>query len=140
MSLLAYSVSEKISIALTGLFGMYKRSFEDPYPGAMLCFFTTLSNVWVIVMFIVMSIVQIYTGDVNYYSSSQSELYPIIKGGFTFAILITFLVFHFILRPSITKYKSKYVLYSAKNITLHYMVPILTVVDYLIFDEKGRYK
>ena len=58
------------------------------------------------------------------------------KKGVTVCIMLTFLVYHFALRPVISSEN----FWKLSNFCLHYFVPLFTFADYLIFDKKGDLK
>lgn len=60
-----------------------------------------------------------------------------VKNGATVLVFLTFLVFHFILRPGIqTGYWAEYVS-GFDNLCVHYLCPLWFLADYLLFDAKG---
>lgn len=59
-----------------------------------------------------------------------------LKGGITMVILLTGMVYHFMLRP-IAKPED---FWTINNILLHYVVPITTVIDWLVFDRPRTYR
>jgi hypothetical protein len=61
-----------------------------------------------------------------------------VKTGATVLVFLTFLVFHFILRPGIqTGYWAEY-LNGFDNVCVHYLCPLWFLADYLVFDPKGK--
>jgi hypothetical protein len=62
------------------------------------------------------------------------------KGGATIAILVTFLVFHFIIRPFLTGPDFSEYPFGVGSILCHYVTPLWFLADYLAFDKKGSYK
>ena len=67
----------------------------------------------------------------------KETFYPRFKGAVTTSITLTFLIYHFLLSPTAEDYKGVFYI---RNIILHYIVPIMTIFDYIIFDKKGFYK
>ncbi|MGI6689939.1 MAG: Pr6Pr family membrane protein [Christensenellales bacterium] len=67
--------------------------------------------------------------------AGQAPVFPRRAGTVRFAmatgILLTFAGFSMLLLPSIPR---QY-MFSAENILVHYLVPLMTVLDYLLFDE-----
>ena len=53
------------------------------------------------------------------------------------SITVTFLVYHFLLSPTSGDLNG---LDYVRNLMVHYIVPIMTILDYIIFDIKGIYK
>lgn len=64
---------------------------------------------------------------------------PKIKGATTMAITITFLVFHFMLRPTLFDMGLGDYATSPANFMVHYFTPIMFIMDYLLFDKKNNY-
>ena len=56
------------------------------------------------------------------------------------AIMITMLVFNFILRPFMTDMDGVMELNSLPNYIVHVIEPLLVIFDYILFDEKGIFK
>lgn len=59
-----------------------------------------------------------------------------VKGGLVIAILLTCLVYNILLAP-LKKPAEHFVFH---NLALHYAVPILFVIDWLLFDPKDNYR
>ena len=68
-----------------------------------------------------------------------SGCYYTLKGGATICIALTFLVYHFVLRPALFAMNGAIGsgTESIANLLLHYVVPLMTVADWLLFDKKG---
>jgi hypothetical protein len=71
-----------------------------------------------------------------------------VKGAVTLAITITFVIFHFVLRPILFTMGSAtnspfaeggYFL-STSNFLVHYATPIMTLADWLLFTPKGEWR
>lgn len=98
-----------------------------------LIFFTIQSN---LLGLIIMSLMVYY----GLKGKSVHEKAPILftfKHIITMNLLITFLGFHFLLRPTLIGNDPTGYLTSIENILNHYVVPIMFIIDYLVFDEKG---
>ncbi|MCD8178044.1 MAG: Pr6Pr family membrane protein [Tannerellaceae bacterium] len=65
---------------------------------------------------------------------------PRFKGAVMFAITVTGLIFHFVLRPHLFTMGNAEYANSMANTLVHYVVPLMTVADWLLFDPKGRFK
>lgn len=65
---------------------------------------------------------------------------PRFKGALIFAITVTGLIYHFILRPTLFSMGNGDQVYSTANYLVHYAVPLLTVFDWILFDPKGQFK
>jgi hypothetical protein len=65
-----------------------------------------------------------------------------VKGMVTLCVFLTFLIFHFVLRPTLFTMGGDIGLYtlSPANILVHYVTPLLSVADWLLFDRKGKFR
>lgn len=94
--------------------------------------FTTLSNLLCVIYFILDIIYLIH----NYDKKTLVEWFPLLKGIATMAITLTLIVAHFVLKMSFS-------FDSFTNMSflgLHYIVPIMTILDWILFDKKGFIK
>lgn len=96
------------------------------------CMFTTLSNLLCVIYFI-LDIVYLIR---NYNKKTLVEWFPLLKGITTMAITLTFIVAHFVLRMSFS-FDS---FYDMSFLGLHYIVPTMTILDWILFDKKGFIK
>lgn len=120
-----------IAFAVTGVTLQFIHSIN--FLGT-LSYYTVLSNLFVLFLFIYI----LYYYDIKQHE--KSDCYSILKGSATVGIFLTFVVYHFILRPILLSTESTYSPYSASDLLVHYIVPIMTILDYIIFDTKGDYK
>lgn len=63
-----------------------------------------------------------------------------IKGGFTVMIFLTFLVYHVLLRPVLRDYNIDYDGSNVSNILVHYVSPLLMMLDHFLFDQKPLFQ
>ena len=95
----------------------------------MLLYYTVLSNL----------LVMIFTGyllwkmrrEGDYWQSSSLLR---LKGGITMCIMITCVIYHFMLAPLTKDF------YRLENFLCHYIVPLWFLVDTIIFDKSRQYK
>ena len=94
-----------------------------------LLMFTCLSNALCIVYFLI---------DIIYlsknYKKDNTTFLPSVKGIAMMSITITFLVAQFVLKMKLSFTSS----YEISFLGLHYLVPIMTILDWLLFDKKGQ--
>ena len=69
----------------------------------------------------------------------STSMSPHIKGSILISIILTMTVYHFILIPYGLKMDPSKRLELA-DIILHYIVPCLTIFDWILFDDKKRFK
>lgn len=62
---------------------------------------------------------------------------PNIEKAVVFCITVTFLIYNFILRPEAFKMGNGGSFYTTLNIVEHYIVPIMVILDWLLFCSKG---
>ncbi|WP_242855844.1 Pr6Pr family membrane protein [Ruminiclostridium josui] len=55
-------------------------------------------------------------------------------------ISMTFIIYHFVLVPLYTSHDVNYSVLNWQNILVHYFVPIMTVLDWLLFDKKQNFR
>lgn len=115
----------RITLILIGIYGLYL-NFKMGNIYNLLHYYTILSNILVIVFF-------------TYLLFSKKD-HILFKSATTMCIILTFLVFHFVLRPTMFSMDNTYCLLSPSNLIVHYIIPIMTFIDYLIFDIKGKLK
>ncbi len=72
------------------------------------------------------------------FSKEKVEGYrlSLINGGAVMCIMLTFLVYHFLLAPTID---SGSAMIGPGNIYVHYIFPLLILADYIIFQKKGMF-
>lgn len=97
----------------------------------MLMYYTVLSNLMVTVFVLILLWSQLRNKENNF-----SAAFYRVKGGVTMAILITFVIYHFLLSPFATP--EQY--WNIRNFLVHYIVPIGFVLDTFIFDLRKQYR
>ena len=95
----------------------------------MLLYYTVLSNLLVTIFTGYLLRVMSRSGE-NWQSSTLLRL----KGGVTMSIMITCVIYHFMLAPIATDF------YRVENFLCHYIVPLWFLADTLFFDKQGQYK
>ena len=95
----------------------------------MLLYYTVLSNLLVAIFTLYLLKVMSRLGE-NWQRPSLLRL----KGGVTMSIMITCVIYHFLLAPIATNF------YTLENFLCHYIVPLWFFADTLFFDKQGQYK
>jgi hypothetical protein len=118
-------------VALVGLcgWGIALNVFAWGGSALILTYYTIQSNIVVAVFFAYLIARRIKT---------DRPVSASIKGGVTVCITLTFAVYHFMLRPQafeMGEYGT-----STANALAHYVVPLMVIADWLLFDAKGRMK
>ena len=93
-------------------------------------YYTTQSNILVFVVMFIMLIREFF------YRGKNTRFLTILKSLSTVSIMVTFLIYHFILSPYVNADMSN-VAGGYGNILVHYVTPLWFFADYLIFDTKG---
>lgn len=119
----------RILLALCGLVGVSIQIHDDGW--GMLLYYTVLSNILVFSSLIFFIIYDFNKGD----ATTNIKLLR-YKGGVTMAILITGVIYHFLLAPS-TKPED---FWTVRNLLVHYIVPWGLVLDTLVFDARKAYR
>ena len=141
------SVTFKIIIIILCGSGLYLKSGlahaekKSKNISGMLIYFTYLSNMLCLLYFVVSSIL-ILINIVNYgIAGSVTALLPELKGSIVLCLLITLLVYNFVLIPHRKKSKMNDTngLYDFPDICVHCAVPILAFFDWILFDDKRIY-
>ena len=95
----------------------------------MLLYYTVLSNL-LVTLFTAYLLLKM-RGDDN---SWQNPGILRLKGGVTMSIMITCVIYHFMLAPIATDF------YRLENFLCHYIVPLWFLADTLLFDKNRQYK
>ena len=95
----------------------------------MLLYYTVLSNLLVVV-FTGYLLLRMHRQGENWASKNLLRL----KGGVTMSIMITCVIYHFMLAPLTTDF------YRLENFLCHYITPLWFLADTLIFDKSRQYK
>ena len=121
----------RLALVIIGVVGIILTGSSTSFMGdkVTFLFFTVQSNITIILIELVYAVdalLQLLSK-----KSFSNNILLIIKYIFTVAITITFLVFTTMLIPSL----SLDYLFSFRNYSLHFIVPILAVVDFFIFNS-----
>jgi hypothetical protein len=122
------SLTFKLIVALAAFAGVAWQIFSHDRIIEMLSYFTIQSNLIAAFLFSYL-----------FYSELTNKTNPswvhLVKGGVTVALLITFLVYHFVLRQAISEMESGYDVLGGADLFVHYIVPILVALDWVIFSD-----
>lgn len=116
-------------VAIIGAIGITLQIAKDG--AGMLLYYTIISNI-VITLF---SAFLVFF-EVKKSSTNSSKTILRLKGGATLSTAITFMIYHFLLAPLVSHEQ----FWNARNLIVHYAVPLLFISDSLIFDRKNSYK
>lgn len=93
-------------------------------------YFTTQSNVLCLIVMIMVLVWKLVGRNKN------PRLFEVLKSMATVSILVTFIIYHFLLRPNIEP-DMQNVATGLGNTIVHYVTPLWFFFDYMIFDRKG---
>jgi hypothetical protein len=122
------SIVWKACIVASGVVGLAMTSglLDGTFDLRFLCMFTNLSNIAVAVYFICALVA--LSRDKNLVTYAHTPKMIVTMG-----ITLTFLIAHFMLSGMLTWGGTLHV----DMLLLHYVVPIMTILDWVLFDEKG---
>ena len=133
-----FSLISKIVIFLASGFGLYLNSGipRGQLDLSMLKFYTILSNLLVFGAFgwFIYSTIKTIRTDGLYGPTTKL---PGFKGAVTMGILVTMLIYQFIL--SATPFAMGTSSAPLSNTMVHLFVPLLVIADWTLFDEKGKF-
>lgn len=124
------------SIIFKGLFliscayGLSLTVHTAPSFAIFISYYTTQSNILVLVVMFIMFLREFFR------QGERIRFLTILKSLSTVSIMVTFLIYHFILAPNIDPSMTN-VSTGIGNILVHYITPLWFFFDYLIFDTKG---
>ncbi len=120
--------------AISSDFGVFRGNIASEN----IFYFTIISNFLCFMMFTFLSIKTIK--EIKTYGvKGSTSISPHIKGSILISIILTMMVYHFILIPYALNLDPTRRL-SPTDIVLHYVVPCLTIFDWILFDDKKRFK
>lgn len=116
-------------------YGLYPMFFGAPFSGQILCYFTTQSNLLVAGMFLVLAIGTLQQLRKSGARGQVYSLWPPLQLAVVFFIQITFLVFAFVLSRTMFSMGRGIGL---SNLLLHYVVPIMALIDWVLLCRMAR--
>ena len=126
----------KILVTLPLAAGILINVVKTASVSAILSYYTLQSNIICLVAFIGIVIMELRKWQKN-------DVYYLIKGAITIAILITGITYLCALAPvgfQMDFQKETLANKTISNLLVHVVSPILVLVDYFLFDEKGNFK
>ncbi|HEY5586736.1 MAG TPA: Pr6Pr family membrane protein [Ruminiclostridium sp.] len=101
----------------------------------MLIFYTIQSNALCFIFFSILIVKNILDLKAKGIKGS-TMFFTHFKGAVTMSIAVTLLIYHFILVPKFLSLNPNYNIFSWQNMLVHYFVPIIVILDWIVFDEK----
>lgn len=126
----------RIIVIISSIYGILKTSTSLK----SLTYFTTLSNIFIIAIFLVFLINDFKSLTINKKIKVNNNLY-LTKFLATISITLTFLVFLLILAPTMPGgIIQAYLINDAGSLCVHFITPLLAIIDFLIFDYDYKSK
>ena len=129
------SILFKFFIFVVGVYGVAENRYYAKDKVAMFCYYTTISNMICMTLALIWAVILISGRKLNSF-----RYYSAVKGGSVIMIIVTHIIFHFLLRPNMKEVNAEFFTTGHFNLILHYIVPLATLFDYLLFDQKGNFK
>ena len=133
-----FSIIFKLLVVISLLAGILLNVVHTTSISAILSYYTLQSNIVCLIMFLGL-IIAIMSKN-NYRTNS---IYYLLKGGTIMAILITGITYQIALAPNNFYMDISYTMRTERywaNLLVHVISPILVLLDYVLFDEKGNFK
>ncbi|MBM7636090.1 Pr6Pr family membrane protein [Streptococcus saliviloxodontae] len=119
----------RLLVAILGIWGVSLQIIQDGW--GMLLYYTVLSNILVFSFMLYLVYFESKKGPINAFTGLLQT-----KAGVTMAILITHVIYHFMLAPLVESHE----FWNIRNFLVHYIVPIAMVLDTIILDRRGAYR
>jgi hypothetical protein len=100
----------------------------------LMSYFTMISNLMVVAVLSLGTLVLLKVVKIDV------SLFRKIKGATIVATILMMVVYNFILIQYLRINIPSYEIYSIKDIFIHFLSPIIILLDYLLFDEKGLFE
>ncbi len=115
------------------VYGLYLTLKDTPLIGEVLSYFTTLVNVLTGLMYVFFILDLVL-------NQGQNRLLRYFKQSLIVYLMLTLLVYSFVLIPYILANDVHYEIWSIKDLIIHYAVPLMVILDYVFFEKKGELK
>ena len=127
-------IAMKGIIVLLAFLGLLINSIQSDNLIESFSYYTLQSNLLIFIFFSILLIVELK-------EISYNRPLVVIKLVLTVGIFITFLIYHFALRPVIANMNpSDYVVGDIRDVLLHYAVPITVLIEFIAFPQKLKLK
>lgn len=131
------SICYKMFVCLSLMLGIFFNLNQTTSRKALLSYYTLQNNIICLIAFLIFLVFEIIK------KQYKNDMYYLLKGALVVAIAITAIIYHIALAPGgfemdrLIKSINNKVL---ANFLVHTFSPILVILDYVIFDEKGHLK
>lgn len=118
---------------LTEMSGLLKVGISS----RMFAYYTNLSDIAALA-FTMVSAVHTAVALIRQGNRQTADFLPWLKRALVLTISVTLLVYHFVLGPTMYRMNVNYEVYGCTDILIHYFTPIMFILDWILFDEKGK--
>jgi hypothetical protein len=129
----AISFVFKLSVFSLSALGVYLTVKDSVYPLEVFSYYTTIVNVFTILLFALLIILMVV-------GKKPSRLVRFFKQSLMVQLILILFVYSFVLIPYITEQQIDYQIFSIEDVIIHYVTPVVVLLDYAWFDEKGKFK
>ncbi len=131
------SICYKVFTIFSLISGIFLNLSNTSSVRALMSYYTLQSNVICLIAFMIILILELLN------KQYQTDIYYLIKGGLVITIAITAIIYHIALAPGGFQMDALQNSINNKqlaNFLVHTVSPILVLLDYVLFDEKGHFK
>lgn len=131
----------RILIIISTAYGVYCGIFlvSGETNFSFLLYYTTQSNLWCFLLYVYI-VLRMVSQMIKHQSVPKILCSSWLKGGLTSAILVTFLLYQFIIIPYCLEHGAAHQMFSSSDIAVHYLSPFLIFIDFLLVDPKKQYR
>lgn len=132
------SFAFKVATTVCCLIGVLSNLLRTTSIASILSFYTMQSNLFVLVFYCGYFITRKFNSHIE-----ETKGYHILKGATVMIIFLTFIGYNLSLQPvgfmmDVKTASSKILRFS--NLFVHFLTPLMVMLDYALFDEKGYFK
>jgi len=128
------SITYKIIGAILVAYGIAINLVGSTNMLELMSYFTMISNLMVVAVLSLAALVLLKVIKID------EPLFRKLKGATIVATILMMVVYNFILIQYLRINIPSYEIYSIKDIFIHFLSPIIILLDYLLFDEKGLFE
>ncbi len=136
---LKYTIAFKIVLLTTGSAGLYLNSGlpQGAIRWSVLNYYTIQSNI--LCMAFILAALTANLRSLRR-GAADPSFHPRLEGAVVFAITVTMLIYRFVLVPYRFSMGSDYAVYSPPDLVVHFFVPLLMILDWVLFARKGTFR
>lgn len=130
----------RILIIISTAYGIYCGIFlvSGEKNFGFLLYYTMQSNLWCFLLYVYI-ILKMIRKMIKHQPVPRTLCSSWLKGGLTSAIIVTFLLYQFIIIPYCLENGAAHQMFSPSDIAVHYISPFLVFTDFLFVDSKKQY-